>query len=533
MCSLGDSFYLKKGVIEMPKFKVGDKVKIKPWELLIEEFGFSSDETINCPGHMPLRMYDDLADQEYEILNIDPSGLIDLGGACGWKIFKEMLELSDGTAEYPKCAEVAKYQNPDIEDILAYRVAGFCLKAIKKAIAIIASTHNKKEVWFCNNIYDGVDVSDVIDDITDDDTTTVLYSCVENFSEYIREGDYESFNECVCTDGLYVLLDRERKYCIMIFSSDKSDDEKYLAAIDCLGEFFDANSEVVKALKNFDPGAAWDFMQPIIQKANEEKRKRELEKMLDSVRVNMIQQRERLQKEEIQDIRNKIKTYEENLRYSYNLLHLKQSNLLRRESVNIGEREEEFLNLLSADYKNVKILGCKEDRLFLSIKTQLLYFEEEDWGYARDSVINARGTDRINLLDALFSRKCILNLETHVKVVFYGDDSGAARYSELYTGDEFPNSHIYEYNCWADNENLIRKYLENGDMSSAYLQIKSALSGLNISDSAVLERFVYRKYAKSGLKVIYIPEINQTVTIAEADKYFRKKKEEENANEND
>lgn len=113
----------------MPKFKVGDKVKIKPWELLIEEFGFSSDETINCPGHMPLRMYDDLADQEYEILNIDPSGLIDLGGACGWKIFKEMLELSDGTAEYPKCAEVAKYQNPDIEDILAYRVAGFCLKS--------------------------------------------------------------------------------------------------------------------------------------------------------------------------------------------------------------------------------------------------------------------------------------------------------------------------------------------------------------------------------------------------------------------
>lgn len=36
-------------------------------------------------------------------------------------------------------------------------------------------------------------------------------------------------------------------------------------------------------------------------------------------------------------------------------------------------------------------------------------------------------------------------------------------------------------------------------MSSAYLQIKSALSGLNISDSAVLDRFVYRIYAKPGL----------------------------------
>ena len=75
----------------MPKFKVGDNVKIKPWELLIEEFGFSSDETIGCPGYMPLRMYDDLADQEYEILNIYPSGLIKLRGVCGWKIFKECL----------------------------------------------------------------------------------------------------------------------------------------------------------------------------------------------------------------------------------------------------------------------------------------------------------------------------------------------------------------------------------------------------------------------------------------------------------
>lgn len=53
-----------------------------------------------------------------------------------------------------------------------------------------------------------------------------------------------------------------------------------------------------------------------------------------------------------------------------------------------------------------------------------------------------------------------------------------------------PNPHHKYYNCWGDNQSNIVRALVDKDYITAITTAFAATSGLNISDTAVMEKFV-------------------------------------------
>ncbi len=521
----------------MSKFKPGDIVKIKPWEIMEAEFGISGI-SIDCLYHVTPEMYDDLKDKEYEIEAISDNR-VRLKGMKKWNISFDMLMLAGENFEYPECFAVKQYGHKEIPyNLMVTGANSFAFSALKTALNMFICTR-EETVALRSKCYNSVLAEEVISVIKRGSEPRVFYSCVDNFEEYISEGKYEEVQQL----GIFELQKGESYFfsdgvnCLIILSNALSEDEKYRRSVEFLGAVFGAPRDVIEALKNFDAEGAWNIMRPIFEKAKEEKEREEFKKKLDSIKTDMIKRVDGEMKNRIQNKKNAIKDRERAIDNLYKELHTLEMRYLHRSENKIGEREQEFLDLLFEDYKNVSIIEYSGNDMALNIKTQLLYFEEDDWRYVRNSVIREYGDFRINLLDALFSRECVLNLETGVCITFYGDGIGITKYNYKYTGEEFPNPHVKEYDCWGDNWRLIKRYLEEGDMALAYLQIKSTLSGLNISDSPVLREFV--KYIQNGdlnnSEIIYIPEINKTITIPEADEYFKgkAKAEEEKKNEND
>lgn len=521
----------------MNKFKPGDIVKIKPWEVMEAEFGITG-RSIDCLYHVTPEMYEDLKDKEYEIERISDNRIV-LKGVENWSISSDMLMLAGENFEYPKCFSVKQYGHKEIPyNLMVTGVNSFAFSALKTALNMFICTR-EETVALRSKCYNSVLAEEVISVIKRGSEPRVFYSCVDNFEEYISEGKYEEVQQL----GIFELQKGESYFfsdgsnCLIILSNALSEDEKYRRSVEFLGTVFSAPRDVIEALKNFDAEGAWNTMRPIFEKTKEEKEREEFKKRLDSIKTDMIKRVDGEMENRIQNKKNAIKDKEQVINNLYVQLHTLEQQYLHRLENKIGEREQEFLDLLFEDYKNVSIIEYDGNAMALKIKTQLLYFEEDDWRYVRNSSIREYGAFRIDLLDALFSRKCILNLETGVYITLYGDNTGITKYNYGYTGEEFPNPHVKEYDCWGDNWRLIKRYLEEGDMALAYLQIKSTLSGLNISDSPVLKKFV--KYLQNGdmnsSEIIYIPEIDKTVTIPEADEYFKGKAkvEEEKKNEDD
>ena len=52
-----------------------------------------------------------------------------------------------------------------------------------------------------------------------------------------------------------------------------------------------------------------------------------------------------------------------------------------------------------------------------------------------------------------------------------------------------PNPHHHYYNCWGDNKPAILKALKNNNYVQALTQVFAAMGGINLTDSAVMNRF--------------------------------------------
>lgn len=59
-----------------------------------------------------------------------------------------------------------------------------------------------------------------------------------------------------------------------------------------------------------------------------------------------------------------------------------------------------------------------------------------------------------------------------------------------------PNPHLRYYNCWGSNAPEIRRYVQQGDYIMAFQQICTAMSGINLLDSTVINRWLRHIYTE-------------------------------------
>jgi hypothetical protein len=74
------------------EMKPGDKVKIRQWDDMAQEFGVDKDGDINSGDLLFLREMRPLCGTEVEVLKVEPDGVLDVKGCDEWFFNKSFIE---------------------------------------------------------------------------------------------------------------------------------------------------------------------------------------------------------------------------------------------------------------------------------------------------------------------------------------------------------------------------------------------------------------------------------------------------------
>lgn len=127
-----------------------------------------------------------------------------------------------------------------------------------------------------------------------------------------------------------------------------------------------------------------------------------------------------------------------------------------------------------------------------SIIQPMLYWEDDifenllDSEFFEDQGLTSKGVEVFKQI--FLERKYTLIFKQLVEI---NVETNRVRALSTEISDKYiPNPHLNAYNCWADNETKINKYLSESDYINAFIQIKSTIAGLALYDSEVVRTFV-------------------------------------------
>lgn len=153
--------------------------------------------------------------------------------------------------------------------------------------------------------------------------------------------------------------------------------------------------------------------------------------------------------------------------------------------------------------KNLILIEVHGSQLTFGVKTKLSYFDEE---FARKIIdkpqsviyryVGAGGIDRdayAGLMRAIFLDQTLkINMCAKFKIQIGGEIIAVdgALYPESEYAGYTPNPHLHHYGCLGNNRAHIAQCLKNNNIIGAIEQCCAAASGLNLTDSTVIEHFM-------------------------------------------
>ena len=157
-------------------------------------------------------------------------------------------------------------------------------------------------------------------------------------------------------------------------------------------------------------------------------------------------------------------------------------------------------NFIQGCGDKISYINYTDHKLYLSYVSKLIYFEpnllRRYFDSTRDNCVTTAPAYIQQLLkDIFFENKYELLLETaflldiHNNQIYWKESSSLRNcYDNMLKG--IPNPHHKYYNCWGDNQSNIVRALVDKDYITAITTAFAATSGLNIADTAVMEKFV-------------------------------------------
>ena len=134
------------------------------------------------------------------------------------------------------------------------------------------------------------------------------------------------------------------------------------------------------------------------------------------------------------------------------------------------------------------------DKLIFTIITDLINFNDDDWEKCKDGYFDTNfdsGYEReFKVFDNIFTRKWTLIMEE--KVVLHTTNGNVRSLTDgdgrpYYHG--VPNPHHEHYDCWGDNKSKIKSAFLSCNYVNAYMQIVSAVGGVNITENVTMNHF--------------------------------------------
>lgn len=254
-----------------------------------------------------------------------------------------------------------------------------------------------------------------------------------------------------------------------------------------------------------------------------------LSKSMGDNRENEFKRRIQEIEERLNEAMNDIRTYTQRMdavKGEYLLYKLEDDT----------KKTEELKTFFKSIGDKLNHVRFNDNKLSIVYRTKLVYFEPDLLRRYLDStrpncVTNAEPYIKQLLIDIFLERKYDLLIETGATL--YTRDNNVVYMPPENTVETrlsgIPNPHHKYYNCWGDNKPSIVNALINKDYITAISQVFAAMSGLNISDTAVMERFI-REELQQYSEVACLEDKNtgEVITISDYRRRFEDASDEAN-----
>ena len=254
------------------------------------------------------------------------------------------------------------------------------------------------------------------------------------------------------------------------------------------------------------------------------KRDRERNEALTELSKAMLTDKTNEFKERINSIQRQIESlFDEISNRNIELDKVKGEYLLYKLE-DMEDKGEELRNFFASCGDKITHIHFHSNNLYLAYRTSLMYFEADMlnryFESNRNNCVNS-APEHIQqlLIDVFLNNKYELLIESGAKLdieynrINFIDPTQLKHcvYTDLIG---LPNPHHMYYNCWGDNTPLITRALMEKDFITGILQVFAAMSGLNIADSAVMEKFVQSELINyTDTKCLKDKETGEIITI--------------------
>ncbi len=220
-------------------------------------------------------------------------------------------------------------------------------------------------------------------------------------------------------------------------------------------------------------------------------REAKMKKALEKLSENMLAKQKRNLEENINNIKYDIDSYMKGISTSYNRLREYEMTLAGLLAQDASADLVEFVDYIDR-HKIVELVDIRDTSLILKASTTFRYFDE----VLLNKIMNNSRTDIgcNGYLKALFKAVFIdKTIKMHIQVYFKLNlnNRTVSRYTDRnIEATYYCQPHIYNFDCWGNNQAHIIKALNEGQYIAALEQALAAIMNINFADNTVLGYFI-------------------------------------------
>lgn len=301
--------------------------------------------------------------------------------------------------------------------------------------------------------------------------------------------------------------------------------------------FGDATTQWAEAWMSGNPDTIYTQAIAYYKEYNDKKQEREFTEALNAMVTNLSETKKKFFEKRIDELQCNIESYyNEITRLVKDMNQVKAAYLLQI-TTNEDQKIKDLQEYIRKCKDKIAYIKADSNLLYLVYRTPLMFFEEDllkpYFQSTRSNVVTCAAAWKQQLLKDLFmNKKYTLQIESSIMLDLTNKSFRYVPINNLVTTDSMqgiPNPHHLYYNCWGDNQPIIHRALQEGDYLQAILTAFAAMAGLNLSDTAVLEKFVRDEFVSyNNIPCLTNNETGEVITIANYERRYNNAPNETN-----
>lgn len=293
--------------------------------------------------------------------------------------------------------------------------------------------------------------------------------------------------------------------------------------------FGDATTQWAETWMSGNPDVIYTQATAYYKEYNDKKQEREFAEALNAMVTNLNETKKRFFERKINELQRDIDAYYNDIARMTKDMNQVKANYLLQITTGEDQKLKDLQEYIRKCKDKIAYIKASDNLLYLVYRTPLMYFEDSllkpYFQSNRQNVITSAAPWKKQLIKDLFiNKKYTLQIESSIMLDLANKSFRYAPINNLVqvsTMRGIPNPHHMYYNCWGDNQPTIHRALQEGDYLQAILTAFAAMAGLNLSDTAVIEKFVRDELMSyNTVPCLTNNETGEIITIADYERSY-------------